>query len=186
MSLVLCFSGQIGSGKSSISMAVASTLGWARVGFGEYLRSEIERIGGDPEARKALQELGQARVQSNATKFCRDVLAFGGYVAGDNFVVDGIRHLEIYDILASIGAPSHTRLLFLEAQEKTRLSRIRVRDDMQDFMRASVHPVEAELQNQLPDRADGVVDASQPFERVVSDCLKLAEVWRSELPDSST
>jgi cytidylate kinase len=43
MTLLLCFSGQIGSGKSSASIAVAEALGWKRTGFGDYLRSERSR-----------------------------------------------------------------------------------------------------------------------------------------------
>ncbi|UUP17874.1 hypothetical protein [Nitratireductor thuwali] len=184
MSLLLCFSGQIGSGKSSVSAEVASVLGWARVGFGEYLRSEIQRLGGDSGAREALQKLGQKRVESDATKFCQDVLDAGGFVPGDDFVVDGIRHVRIFDILTSIGAPSQAKLLYLHAQETTRLSRIGARDDVQDFARASVHDVEAELRDELPERADGIVNAGNSFEQVVGDCLRLVENWRRELPDS--
>ena len=78
MSLLLCFSGQIGSGKSSVSTAVAEVLGWRRTGFGDYLRGEIARLGGDPDDRKALQDLGQQRVEDDSTAFCRDVLVAGG------------------------------------------------------------------------------------------------------------
>ena len=44
MSVLLCFSGQIGSGKSSVSAAVAEALRWRRTGFGVYLRGEIARF----------------------------------------------------------------------------------------------------------------------------------------------
>jgi len=114
MSLLLCFSGQIGSGKSSVSAEVATVLGWARGGFGEYLRNEIERLGGDPGSREALQELGQKRVESDAMQFCQDVLDAGGFVPGDDFVVDGVRHVRIFEVLTSIGAPSQAKLLYLE------------------------------------------------------------------------
>lgn len=183
MSLLLCFSGQIGSGKSAVSAEVASVLGWARVGFGEYLRSEIERLGGDPGSREALQELGQERVESDATQFCQDVLDAGGFVPGDDFVVDGIRHVRIFEILTSIGAPSQAKLLYLAAQETTRLSRIGTRNDVQDFARASVHQVESELRDELPGRADGIVDAGNSFEQVVGDCIRLIEGWLREPPD---
>lgn len=182
MSLLLCFSGQIGSGKSSVSAAVATSLGCRRTGFGDYLRNEVTRLGGDPDDRKALQDLGQKRVDADPVAFCSDVLASGGFLPGDDFVIDGIRHVGIFDILAKIGRPSRAKLLFLGASEATRIGRVETRDDAQDFVRASKHRVEAELRDALPHRADGVINADQPFDRVLADCLRLAQQWNSSPP----
>jgi hypothetical protein len=178
MSLLLCFSGQIGSGKSSVSTAVASTLAWQRTGFGDYLRSEVTRIGGDPDDRKALQDLGQKRVDEDPRAFCRDVLAFGGFRPGDDFVIDGVRHVGIFELLTVMGEPSQARLLFLGARETNRIMRVKPRPDAQDFGRASKHRVEAELGGVLPQLADGIVDAEQPLDRVVSDCLTFVKRWQ--------
>lgn len=178
MSLLLCFSGQIGSGKSSVSMAVAAALGWRRTGFGEYLRNEIARLDGDPDDRKALQNLGQQRVEDNPKAFCRDVLVAGGFQPGDDFVIDGIRHVAIFEILAALGDPSQARLLFLGASEEIRSTRVQIRDDASDFVRASAHRVEAELVEALPKRADGIVDSDQPLDHVVSECLDLIRQWQ--------
>ena len=177
MSLLLCFSGQIGSGKSSVSTAVAEALGWRRTGFGEYLRGEIARLGGSPDDREALQDLGQKLVDDDATAFCRNILVAGGFRPGDDFVIDGIRHVSIFEILAMVSKPTQARLLFLGAHETTRIARVGVRDDAHDFARASTHRVEAELHDLLPQRADGVVNADQPFDGVVSDCLDLVKRW---------
>jgi cytidylate kinase len=178
MSLLLCFAGQIGSGKSSVSAAVADALGCRRTGFGDYLRGEITRIGGDPNDRKALQDLGQTRVDNDPAAFCREVLASGGFLAHDDFVIDGIRHVGIFHILVGIIAPTRAMLLFLGAAEATRLSRVESRTDARDFARASEHQVEAELRDALPRRADGIVNAEQPFDSVVADCLQLVQEWR--------
>lgn len=178
MSLLLCFSGQIGSGKSSVSSAVAAALGWRRTGFGDYLRSEIVRLGGDPNDRKALQDLGQQRVENDSAAFCRDVLAAAGFQPGDDFVIDGIRHVTIFELLAAVGKPSQARLLFLGAHETTRNTRVQTRADAQDFERASTHRVELELRDALPQRADAVVDADRPLDQVVADCLELVNRWQ--------
>ena len=178
MNLLLCFSGQIGSGKSSVSTAVARILGWRRTGFGDYLRTKIARCGGDPDDRMSLQDLGQARVDANPEAFCAEVLAAGGYSPGDNFIVDGIRHVRIFEILARVSHPSKAKLLFLDAGEVTRSNRVRLRADAKDFARASAHHVEFELIGTLPERADGVVDADQPMCRVIADCLMLIGLWR--------
>lgn len=177
MSLLLCFSGQIGSGKSSVSTAVAEALGWRRAGFGDYLRSEISRLGGDPNDREALQDLGQNRVDDNPEAFCRDVLNAGGFMPGDDFVIDGVRHVRIFRILAAVSAPSQARLLFLGALETTRIARVEARADARDFARASTHLAEAELCDALPQRADGTVNADQSLDRVVSDCLDIVQQW---------
>lgn len=178
MSLLLCFSGQIGSGKSSVSTKVAAALGWRRTGFGDYLRHEIVRLGGDPNDRQALQDLGQKRVEDDSAMFCRDLLAAAGFHPGDDFVIDGIRHVTIFEILAAVGKPSQARLLFLGALETTRKARVQARADAQDFVRASAHHVETELQEALPERAHAVVRADQPLNRVVADCLEWVRRWQ--------
>lgn len=178
MSLMLCFSGQIGSGKSSVSATVGEALGWRHTGFGDYLRSEITRLGGNPDSREALQDLGQKRVNEDPKAFCRDVLTAGGFKPGDNFVIDGVRHVSIFDILVAVSKPTQARLLFLGAVETTRIARVQTRGDAQDFARASTHPVEAESGDTLPQRAHGVVNADQPLDRVVSDCLELIKLWQ--------
>jgi len=178
MSLLLCFSGQIGSGKSSVSTAVSAALGWGYTGFGGYLRNEIVRLGGDPTDRQRLQDLGQQRIENDPTAFCRDVLSSAGFRPGDDFVVDGIRHVTIFEILAVVGRPSNARLLFLGATEDARTARVQSRVDAEDFVRASTHRVEAELQDALPRRADAVIDANQSLARVVADCLELVSRWQ--------
>lgn len=177
MSLLLCFSGQIGSGKSSVSAEVAKALGWRRTGFGDYLRGEIARSGGDPDDRQSLQDLGQTRVDEDALAFCRDVLSAGGFRQGENFVVDGVRHVSIFEHLARVSSPSDAKLIFLDAGKATRSSRVQTRSDAKDFERASGHRVEAELYQALPDRADATIEANQALERVVADCLDCVRRW---------
>lgn len=178
MSLLVCFSGQIGSGKSSVSSAVAQALGWKWTGFGDYLRTEIKRVGGDPTSRQALQDMGQQRVESDPEGFCRAVLAAGGFTPGVDFVIDGVRHIEIFRILARLASPSTPRLLFLDASESSRSARVESRDDNADLRRAEVHHVEAELRDGLSKQADAVVDADQCFQKVVAKCLAAIEAWR--------
>lgn len=141
------------------------------------MRGKITRRGDDPDDRKALQDLGQARVEADAAAFCRDVLTAGGFQPGDNFVVDGIRHVTVFEILKQVGLPSDAKLLFIGAGQVTRSARVQTRSDAGDFTRASRHRVEAELRDALPDRADTVIDANQPKECVVADCLEWGRTW---------
>ena len=178
MSLLICFSGQIGSGKSSVSNVVAQTLGWKRAGFGDYLRTEIKRTGGDPTSRQALQDLGQQHVEGDPEDFCRAVLATGGFTPGDDFVIDGLRHIKILRVLAGLAIPSKLRLLFLDATETSRSKRVEIRNDNSDFRRAESHHVEVDLRQGLPKHADLLIDADQPFDDVVTQCLAAIAKWR--------
>ena len=177
MSLLVCMSGQIGSGKSSVSRAVAEELGWKRTGFGDFLRVELARAGGDPTSRPELQELGQQRVATDPTEFCRAVLAAGGFAPGADFVVDGVRHNEILQILGRLAAPSTVRLVYLDATELRRSERAAIRDSDADFSRAQTHQVEAESGDALRNQADIVVDADRPLVEVVAHCLAAIETW---------
>lgn len=135
MSLLLCFSGQIGSGKSSISAAVAKCLDCQLTSFGDYLRAEIRRSGGDPLNRQVLQDFGQRRISEDPVVFCREVLAFGGFQPGQHFVLDGIRHVTIFDVLKIEARPSKARLLFLAASDAARFARVKHRTDSEDLDR---------------------------------------------------
>ena len=88
--LLLCFSGKIGSGKTSTSIAVAEALGCGYIGFSSHLRNAVAAVGGDPDCRESLQDLGQRRIEQDADMSCREVLADGGFVPGEDFVLDGI------------------------------------------------------------------------------------------------
>ena len=178
MGLVIAFAGEIGSGKSSISKMLETALGWPRVGFGDYLRVEVRRSGGNPNCREALQELGQSLVDAHPESFCRSVLRMVNFRPGGDLLVDGIRHVNIQVIMQRIVLPSETKLVYLSADSNTRYERIRDRNDGQsDFARASQHRVEGEAKNCLTLVADAIVDtrigAEDPFEV----CLRLVRSW---------
>jgi dephospho-CoA kinase len=175
--MLVCFAGQIGSGKSSVSAAVASALGWRRAGFGDYVRKRVEQEGGDPTSRAALQNLGQRLVEADPEAFCRSVLEAGGFMPGDNLLIDGVRHTSIYRILVRVAAPSAVHLLFLAADEALRFDRIADRRDSNDFTRAATHQVESELRDDLPAIADRIVDASRPLDVVIADCVEAVKAW---------
>ena len=113
MATIVCFSGKIGSGKSSVSKAVAQSIGCQRAGFGDYLRKLILLAGGDPESRRELQDLGQTLVQNDLSEFCEGLLSDIKYQTGTDLVIDGIRHVKIYDELATILLPAKVILLSL-------------------------------------------------------------------------
>lgn len=178
MGLVVCLSGRIGSGKSSVAGALSERLGWPRVGFGDYLRKETTRLGGDPNSREALQDLGQSLVNQDAAGFCRAVVGDAGFIPGGDLVVDGVRHVNIQVCLQSVVAPSRCRLIFLAANEEERLKRVAQRPlGDADFARAEGHVAEADMVELLPRMADCVIDGSLPIETAVACCIEAVNDW---------
>ena len=178
--LLVCFSGKIGSGKTSISSAVAKALGCGYTSFSDYLRDVVEKRGGDPDCRELLQDLGQSRIKQNAELFCRDALAGAGFVPGENFVLDGVRHVQVLQHLSEIAAPSEVRLIFLEAGAGLRSLRVGQRSarEGRDFKRAENHVVEADMDEKLPSAAHAIIDGSLSAPVVLEQCIKLIDNWR--------
>lgn len=167
----ISFSGRIASGKTTITQILGEVLGWPRVGFSDYLRHLLEECGNTSPTRAQLQDLGQSLVSDNPDQFCRNVLAFGGFVPGTNILLDGVRHANIQRQIATLVKPSRSILVHLMADDELVARRIEQRGaSKQEFKRASSHSVEQGLQL-LPAIADFTVDASQVSSRVISDCL---------------
>ena len=179
--LLVCFSGKIGSGKTSVSRGVASALGCRQTSFSAYLKAQMAERGGNPECRRGLQDLGQSRVEDDMESFCRDVLVAGGFVVGEDFVLDGVRHVGAIPYLIRIATPSEVRLIFLEAGADVRSARVERRSDSagRDFERATSHVVEADMEADLPAAADAVFDGSLPLEETVRQGLRVIEEWRA-------
>jgi gluconate kinase len=183
MGLVVSFGGRSGSGKSSITAALAEALGWRRASFGDYLRLEIARRGGDPGCRKAQQDLGLSLVENDVEDFCRAVLDCAGFQPGDDLLVDGVRHVKAQESIRSIVAPSQARLVYLASDDGTRLQRVSTRPDGRgDFLRADLHRVEVELIEIIPSWADAVLDSSGDLSEAVDCCHSLIVKWRSSRP----
>ena len=95
--LVVAFSGKVGSGKSSVSAAVAQKLGWARVGFGDYVR-KVALTQHLEATRQTLQDLGQHLLDTDARAFCEAVLAQAP-ISSSPLVIDGVRHEHVLQLL---------------------------------------------------------------------------------------
>lgn len=174
--LIICFSGRIGSGKSSVTDALSQAFGWSRAGFGDYLRHRVADEGGDASSRQALQDLGQLLVETDPDAFCLAVLKFGGYQQGYNLLVDGIRHVDIYRRVVRLTAPSLVRLIHLEADDSHVRDRVATRlNEAGDLSRAEGHRVEADLTQSLPSIADVIINANNSLDVVLAECVDTFE-----------
>jgi cytidylate kinase len=170
--LVLAFSGKIGSGKTTLSQQVAEALGWRRASFGEYL-STFARSQGLEDSRDVLQELGERLVSRSADDFCRSVLAHFGWNSGEPLVIDGIRHVAIFEALRRIVAPLELRLVFINVDENTRLKRLKQsdRDVIDRLQQIEAHSTEREVVATLPSLASRRVEGDRPAKDVVREIV---------------
>jgi dephospho-CoA kinase len=172
---MLAFSGGIASGKSTLSEAVAQTLGCPRVSFGTYIREEAKRRGlGDD--RRTLQELGEQLVREDVDGLCAAVLAQATWSPGSAIVIDGVRHIVVAQKLRSMAAPALFRLVYVSADGSTRASRLAARGEAADrLVEYEKHSTEHDIKNLLPESSDLVVDGRRGLDAVIEEVATWAE-----------
>ncbi|MCL7451691.1 MAG: AAA family ATPase, partial [Anaerolineae bacterium] len=121
---VLAFSGSIGSGKTTITEAVAKSLGWKLASFGRVVRKEARQRGLDPESRETLQLLGSELIEEGWEGFCQAVLVDAGWKQGEGLLVDGIRHIEALEMLRILVQPLRLFLIHVHVKACMREKRL--------------------------------------------------------------
>jgi len=170
-SIIVGFAGKIGSGKTTISAAVAEALDWPRVSFGDYVRG-VARERGLGESREVLQEIGASLVK-NPDEFCLSLLGQVGWKPGKNLVVDGIRHTKIMDALRRVTRPSRVFLVFVKVDERVRGKRLLDDRDAgkQTAPEYEAHTTEADVKTVLPATADLMADGARPVPDLVNQIV---------------
>ena len=173
-SLVLAFSGSIGSGKSTLSLSVAKALNWPYVSFGNYVRT-VALLRGLGESREVLQEVGESLIQEGWEQFCKSVLAHATWGPGESLVVDGIRHVEAVEMLRLLVVPSELLLIHITLNELTRKARLYKRSPTDNAQMQSIedHSTEVQVKRQLPEIANLIVSG----ERSTDDSTREILIW---------
>jgi dephospho-CoA kinase len=168
---VVGFSGGIASGKSSLSSAVSEALGWPRTSFGGYVRLVASQRGLEP-TRETCQKIGEELIQKDAHDFCKHVLSQVSWSPGKPLVIDGIRHLQVADLLAEMVRPSDFMLVFADLPRDERKIRLRNRDGGSQSLEAfERHSTEAQIAD-LRDRADLVVAIDRPVDQLTDEIVR--------------
>jgi cytidylate kinase len=156
--LIVAFAGRIGAGKSSVSAAFAADLGWKFASFGAFVRKTATERGMD-SSRESLQAIGAELEANDAATFCRAVLNDAGWNAGESAVVEGIRHVRIWETLKDLVAPQPVFLVYLEAPEDLRRARLQERgaQEAHYLERAETHSTERDVIAELPQLANLVL-----------------------------
>lgn len=172
-SSVICFSGRIGSGKTSVSRAVANALGAAWTGFGDFVRASAAAAGLDTTSRDVLQELGAKLIHKHGIGWlCEQVIARANWDDEGPLVIDGVRHANVLDEIVRQVAGHPTVLVHL-AFGGTRENASTL--DAEARQRAEQHSTERDVLDVLPSRADLVVSTDAPLESVINTVLKFLQ-----------
>ncbi len=186
MNVAIGLSGQIGSGKSTISRNLAQAMKCKQASFGEYVRW-LARERGLFLDRRTLQDLGQDMLELiGAEQFCIDMLQqqVPHFVPGERLVVDGVRHLEVAEALSRMLRPSVFLLVYMKVDERVRSQRIASRDMSvatagHDLVSAiemfDRHPSEQDVRQGLRAHADLTLVATRPSTELVRAVLEFVQ-----------
>lgn len=165
--IVIAFAGPIGSGKSTVSVALARVLDLSRASFGDHVRS-VAKQRGLAQDREILQIIGSELIENGWGPFCKAVLLQADWKKGDSIIVDGIRHIEAIEALRQMTAPMRFVLIFISIEEQDRQSRLMSKGIMDKKEKSIIesHSTEAQV-NSLHSEANLVLDGTQPISELV-------------------
>jgi len=150
LSKLIGIAGPLGSGKSSLTRAIASALPATRVSFGAFVVARAQEDGTDP-TREVLQILGE-RLLTNcgAAKFVELVLEYHKVGDKETIVVDGVRHVAVWHELRRRSADA--TLVYLDVPLDLCVERLRVRDSI------SLDNAQSQMSHQMEQRASCLRD----------------------------
>ncbi len=173
--IVVCFSGRIAIGKTSISKALARELNCPWTGFGDYVRAVAAKRGINAKDRDQLQRLGESIIQEHGFEwFCREVIAVANWKGNSPLVIDGIRHVEAFQAIARLLA-SHKSVLIHLAIDSEETLRSRAAQRGTDLSRRAAwetHSTEQQVLAMLPSIADLIVPADLPLDEITARILR--------------
>jgi cytidylate kinase len=167
--MIVCFSGRIGSGKTTVSIEVAKRLGLPRASFGDYVRSAATSKGLDSTAREILAPLGEQIIEELGwDEFCRRVLQASGWDGSSGLIVDGIRHLQALQQIQAITSPLPVLLVHLQLSRDALVNSRQKGKGVEQLAGAEKHSTEIQVTEQLPNAADLLLDAGLPLDAIVN------------------
>jgi cytidylate kinase len=174
--IVIGFSGGISSGKSTLSKSLANSLDIVRVSFGDRVRA-IAKDMGLSESREQLQALGESLIDKDLDQFCLSVLTQAEWQSGQSLIVDGIRHLQVLEMVSQLVAPLPMLLVYVSTEEAVRVERQLSKEGMEQkqLQYIDTHSTEIQVHNVLQDHADLIVDGSISVEEASQIILNWLE-----------
>jgi dephospho-CoA kinase len=168
MAMVLAFAGRMGSGKTTLTTALAEALGCRRASFGDYVRHVVKALSLE-QSRENLQRIGTELLEQDRLAFCNKVLLHSGWKPGDALVLDGLRHAETVDLMRQLVSPLMLKIVYIEIDDDIRLKRLEARGEGEGeaLALAQAHSSEQQVTSILAELADLTVDGSEPVQESV-------------------
>ena len=159
----IAFSGGIKSGKSSLSSELAAQLHWPRVSFGDQVRmvgagTSVEIPTTEPSYRKSVRNWSNPARRS----FALAVIAQAGteWRPGKGLILDGLRHVEIAQVLKPLLAPAVLRIIYVSAPAHVRGAHSSGSRRRRVLGRWDAHSTERQVTDSIPQIADLTIDAT--------------------------
>jgi len=121
---IIGLAGPIGAGKGYVADILTSQYGFQSLGFGNLVKQALEKEG-EQITRKNLQEKGKQIIEQVGYKGIVDLLLENADTA-TNYVIDGIRHIEVVNYLRQLYGESF-QLVFVNAPREVRFKRAKTR-----------------------------------------------------------
>lgn len=163
---VICLSGAPGSGKTTIAKAVAAHTGLQCGSFGDYVRARARERGLSTE-RASLQRLGQSLIDQGPRDFCKATLDWLGWSPPHGLILEGLRHVSVYEALRALVHPVRVSLVFIDVDESLQRARLKSRSGEELSQALTADPTERDVSS-LRHRADLVVSNPEIPESAVA------------------
>jgi cytidylate kinase len=163
---VICLSGAPGSGKTTIAKALTAHTGFQFGSFGDYVRARAREQGLSTE-RDSLQRLGQSLVDQGPQNFCKATLDWLEWAPPRGLILEGLRHVSIYEALRTLVHPIQVFLVYIEVDRNLQRARLKSRSGEELSEALTTDPTEREVSS-LRNRADLVVSSPDTSESAVA------------------
>ncbi len=125
--MIICISGKIGSGKSTLRADLQQHLNYSGYSVSDYLKFELEKRQNKCSLdRENLQTIGEELIKKGYKYFVKNFIEFMG--TRDNVIIDGIRHKDFFNELKKEISYTRIVLITLTVSEDERRERIQERN----------------------------------------------------------
>jgi hypothetical protein len=134
---------------------------------------------GLPAVRETLQAVGESLVRTNVEQFCSAVLGQVVWKPGDALIIDGIRHLEVLQVLKQLVLPAQLKLLYVEVAITERRRRlIDSEKTAKSLEELEAHSTEHDVTTALKSQADVIIEGTRTMKVIVDEIVS----WASKFP----
>lgn len=131
---IIVLSGAKGAYTSALSQVVAEVLGWKHARFSDFIRLQATANGENPDDTRVLQRIGQKLVEEQVADFVSGVLGASGWQAGENLVLDGLRHADVYrELKRQVASVCEVRVVYVGLSDRAaRADRVKRSEGVSD------------------------------------------------------